>query len=75
MDIEMKLDEYSREEILQAENDRLREQVRQLSRRVFNLQRKQKEHKRIISKQNKRIQGYEEKQMYINVNKGPKKRR
>lgn len=73
--VERKLQEYSREELLQAEVDRLSEQVKQMSRRIHNLERKKQEHKRIISKQNKRLQEFERKQMYINVNKGPRKRR
>lgn len=74
-EVEHQLQAYSREQVLQDELDRVNKENLRLKRRIASMTRKEKEHKRVISKQNERLQKYEDKQHYININKGPKKKR
>jgi len=73
MEVERQLQEYSRETLLQAELERVNRENLSLKRRIASLQRERNKHKRIIGKQNKRIQQFEEKPMYINVQKGKRR--
>ncbi len=73
--LEEMIEEISRNEYLEMELHRVNRELLSLKRRLNGFQKREKMHQRIISKQNKRIQEYEHKQMYINVQKGVKKKR
>lgn len=73
--IEQTLQEIGRNEFLEMEVERLNRENLGLKRRINGLQKREKHHKRIISKQNRRIQDFEQKQYYINVQKGVKRRK
>lgn len=72
-DIEEVLKEIGRNEFLEMENHRLIQEIKHMTARLNRYQQKQKQHKRIISKQNQLLQqlGYtNDKQYYVNVQKG-----